>query len=605
MFKRGFIMGCIGLVVIVLIVTSAPTADAAPRAPAPSAAPAQDCEVVSCTVYLPLILKPVPLIVPVFELTQGVQQPNNSVRLIAQRPAVLRWSLTSSTAVANVSGYLVATRNGVTLAGSPLAALNNPRTLNSAVDRAVLNDTFNFQLPADWADGAVSLSAYAVNGSDSIATTSAQTFNFSPSAAMEVKVVPIAYQCTSGGSGTTTPIGPYDYLIDYTFRTYPVPSIALTTHTPVPYSGPCLDGVPTPASADWSDMLDTITSVWQAEGSPNIYYYGLLHLDCGGGCTTGLGWLGQQVAVGFDGFGETHSGASKTHAHEVGHNHDRYHSPGCGTGNPDESFPYLDGSGRAIIGSDAQPNYGLDMNSLAIYTYHYASGGYFDFMTYCAPAWVSDFTYEALWQFDNVTLAARPSKTAGVRSFLISGSIDPKTSQVDFRPTYALNLPARLPQPGDYMLELLDARSRVMAAYPFTAATATPDTSRMAAAPAAQITGFHLTVPYVDGVSALRVRRGSLVLGSQLAVSAAPAINTAQIRGDQLIWSGIAGTHYLVRASIDNGRTWEVIGHDLIGHALNLPLARLGGQHVKFEIVASHGLNSNTATIGPVFVPEK
>ena len=160
----------------------------------------------------------------------------------------MRWTLTSSTAQNNVNAYLVATRDGVTLAGSPLAALNNPRTLKASADRAVLNDTFNFQLPTDWADGTLTLSAYASSPTGFITNTLSQNFQFQATSAMAVKVVPIAYHCTSGGTGTTTPTGPYDYLIDYTFRTYPVPSIALTTHTPVPFDGPCLNGVPKPAS---------------------------------------------------------------------------------------------------------------------------------------------------------------------------------------------------------------------------------------------------------------------------------------------------------------------------------------------------------------------
>ncbi len=512
MLKRGFIsLGFIGLCVAVLSIASSPAVDAATSG---ASMPAADsCGVVSCTIYLPLMVKPVAATAPIFEVTQGVQQPDNSVRLIGQRPTYVRWTLTSPVTESGVSAYLVATRDGVPLAGSPLAALNNPRTLKASADRAVLNDTFNFQLPTDWANGSLTLNAYASSSTGFITNTLPQSFQFQATSAMAVKVVPIAYHCTSGGTGTTTPAGPYDYLIDYTFRTYPVPAIALTTHTPVPFDGPCNgSGVPKPASTDWSDMLDTVTSVWQVEGSPNIYYYGLVHIDCGSSCIAGIGWIGWPAAMGFDGFGATHSGASSTNAHEMGHNHGRYHAPGCGAGGA-STFPYLDGSGRAVIGNAANPNYGFDLNSRAIYTY----GGTFDFMTYCNPTWVSDFTYEALWQFDNVALAARPITTVADRSFLISGAIDPNTSRVDFHPTYALDLPARLPDPGDYVLELIDAHSQVIAAYPFSMITATPDT--LDATSTNTYIGFHLTVPYVEGVSALRVRRGDVVLGSQLAGS--------------------------------------------------------------------------------------
>ncbi len=346
-----------------------------------------------------------------------------------------------------------------------------------------------------------------------------------------------------------------------------------------------------------------MTSIWQAEGSPNIYYYGLAASSIVAAvvspASAGSAW---QAAVGFDGFGATHSGASDTNAHEIGHNHGRNHAPGCGASGA-SSFPYLDGSGRAIIGNAANSNYGFDLNSKTIYTFNRSGGGYFDFMNYCDPAWVSDFTYEALWQYDHIALAARSETTIADRSFLISGAIDPATSRVDFQPTYALNLPARLPDPGDYVLELIDAHSRVMAAYPFAAASATPDD--LAGNPTATASGFHLTLPYVEGVSAIRVRRGDAILGSQHAGVTMPIVNAAQVRSGQLSWSGVSNAHYLVRASLDNSQTWEMIGFDLNQPTLDLTAARLSGQRVRFEIVASTGLESHMLEFGPVFVPEK
>jgi hypothetical protein len=153
------------------------------------------------------------------------------------------------------------------------------------------------------------------------------------------------------------------------------------------------------------------------------------------------------------------------------------------------------------------------------------------------------------------------------------------------------------------VLELLDARSNVIAAYPFETASATPD--RLDAAPALEVSGFHLTVPYVDGVSALRVRRGSVILGSQKAGAITSTLNAAQVRSGQLIWSGVADARYLVRASLDNGRTWEVVGLDLDQPALNLAATRYSGQSAQFEIVASRGLNSQTLKLGPVLVPKQ
>lgn len=608
MLKRGFMaFFSFALGAIILITVNAPSAAAITSA-APSAGP---CDVISCTVYLPIMFKPIPAITPQFEVTQGVQQPDNSVRLIAGRTTYVRWTLTAPIATSGVNGYLTGTRNGVPLSGSPLTALNNARTVGTTANRAVLNDTFNFQLPADWANGTVNLSASASNASGFITFTTAQSFQFSSTPNMAIKVVPIAYHCTSGGSGTTTPPAPYDYLVNYTFRTYPVPGITLSTHAPVTFNGRCnSSGVPLPWSSSdpnnftyWSNMLELVTNVWQSEGGPNVYYYGLLHLDCGSGCVAGMGWIGgMQAAVGFDGFGTSHSGASDTHAHELGHNHGRYHAPGCGASGTDPSFPYLDGSSRAIIGNGANPNYGFDLNSLAIYTY----GSYFDIMNYCDPQWVSDYTYEAWWQYDNVTLAAQRAATNN-RSLLISGSIDPLTQRAAFEPVYAVDVPARSSSGGDYTLELLDQRGNLLATYPFAAITAQPD--RTDGGPSSEIAGFHLAVPYVSGVAAIRIKHGTTILGTQQAKSSAPVLSSLTNRSGQLSWLGreLDGEplHYLVRASIDGGVTWETIGVNLTQPTMALDPAFFGGQTVRVEVIASDGLNSTQQALGPFNVPNK
>ena len=297
-----------------------------------------------------------------------------------------------------------------------------------------------------------------------------------------------------------------------------------------------------------------------------------MHIDCGSSCIAGIGWIGWPAAMGFDGFGVTHSGASSTNAHEMGHNHGRNHAPGCGASGA-SSFPYLDGSGRAIIGNAANPNYGFDLTTKAIYTYNRSGGGYFDFMNYCSPGWISDFTYEALWQFDNIAQVARATTPViADRSFLISGSIDPITSRdrlsdPPMRSIFRPDCPIPAITFWNWSM-LIHASSQ-----PIHFLWSPPHPMRLAGTPTATISGFHLTLPYVEGVSALRVRRGDVILGSQLAgsaVLAAPTPNAAQVRSGQLSWSGVSNAHYLVRASLDNGQTWEVIGFDLNQPTLDL-----------------------------------
>jgi hypothetical protein len=287
----------------------------------PAAGAISDCPIVSCTVYLPLILNNYPR-PPLFEVTQGVQRPDNSVVLIANRTTFVRWTLTNTIAYTSVLAYLYGANsaNGTPLPGSPIAAFNTPRTLKATADRTLLNDTFNFQLPIAWINNSIVLTAEAKNATGYLFDSVGKSVTFHSAQPLPVTIVPIAYQCSSGGSGTTTPAGPYGYLTNFTYRIYPVPSVNIATHAAVPYQGPCTSNVPTPAGSDWDGMLDVVTSVWNGDGNPPRYYYGLVHIDCGGGCISGEGWIGfEKAAVGFDGLNSSHAFASETHAHEVGH----------------------------------------------------------------------------------------------------------------------------------------------------------------------------------------------------------------------------------------------------------------------------------------------
>ena len=567
-------------------------------------APTNGCGVVSCTVYLPLVVDNFPP-PPVFEVTQAVQQPGNSVPLIANRTTYVRQTITATIAHANVSAYLHGSRNGVPLPGSPVAALNNPRTLKSTANRATLNDTFNFQLPAAWLNGTIELRGYAANGMTFTLTTGSRAFSFVNANPLDVTLVPIAYACSSGGSGTVTPAAPYDYVDDYTYKLYPVPSISMVTHTAIGYTGPCSGSVPTPTGNDWISMLGAVTDVWQSDGSPNRYYYGLVRISCGGSCIAGVGWIGWPVAIGADGTSISLSVASITHAHEVGHNHGREHAPGCNADSPDPAFPYILND-RGRIGDIAHPNYGFDIVTQSIYTQTT-----YDIMGYCNPQWVSDYTYDAIRAF--AQSGGMQSITQGNRALLVSGSIDRASGQATFNPVFVLDVPSRLPPAGDYTIELLDDQDRIIAAYPFTPMRAQADGWRTA--PAVEIAAFHLALPYADGIASIRVRRGETILSTLSASAHAPMLDpgvstlSADGRSLEVHWSGhdIDGDRlrYMVRASTDNGSTWHTIGVDLTTPSIDLSPIDFGGERVLLEVLASDGLHTTRLQIGSLGMPAK
>ncbi len=557
-----------------------------------------DLDPTGTTIYLPLVI--VPEREPSdLEVTQGVQQPLNPVTLIAERPTFVRYTLTDEIAHTGVNASLSGYRDGSPLPGSPLSALNNPRTLEPIANRTDWNDTFNFELPASWTTGTVDLLGSASNGTTYEIIEGPISVTFMPNDPLAVTVVPIAYTCTSGGTGTTTPAAPFDYLDDDAYKLYPVPSTDLEVHLPVAYSGPCYNGQPYPdyEAGDWHNMLYSIRDVWNIEGRPNRYYYGLVNIYCGGSCIAGLGYLGgNKAAVGWNGWGVSHNGASGTHAHEVGHNHGLPHAPGCGAGNPDPLYPYASG----LIGDATYPNYGYDILTDGIKPY----SSHYDFMTYCSSEWISDYHYEKLYVWEQAQATIAPEIVGDPRdSLLISGWLRDDGS-VEIRPAFRLELLTTPSASGPYILELLDGDGTRLAAYPFDVVSALAD--RYGGGPGGEVESFHLTIPYTPGIDQIRVVKDGEVLGNLRAKPVPPglALAPAQAHIEQGIlhatWAGPVGAAYLVRLSLDGGTTWQTVGVNLERPSIHLPLSAAAAGDVRLEILASDGIHSERIDVGPV-----
>lgn len=81
------------------------------------------------------------------EVTQAIQTPTNTVKLIARRSTAVRATLaTGGGAVANVTGSLHVIRDGVDVTPAGIAPINAPMTAPAAPQRANENDTLNFEL---------------------------------------------------------------------------------------------------------------------------------------------------------------------------------------------------------------------------------------------------------------------------------------------------------------------------------------------------------------------------------------------------------------------------------------------------------------------------
>lgn len=148
------------------------------------------------------------------------------------------------------------------------------------------------------------------------------------------------------------------------------------------------------------------------DAAPGAYYYALVRPDatfsdyCGGSCVTGQSYVvddaeSADFRVGSGvGFGTESS--AWTAAHELGHEHGRYHAP-CDTSGPDADYPY-DGGEIGVWGYDARDGSFLPPDTT-------------DFMGYCDSQWISDYTWSAI--FERTRAVSALSAPAHARTLLV------------------------------------------------------------------------------------------------------------------------------------------------------------------------------------------
>jgi hypothetical protein len=266
------------------------------------------------------------------------------------------------------------------------------KLIRAASDDRAFSTTFNFPIDAEdvLADatysvvlqdgvGGAELDRYPTTGHSALGPVSAGN-------TLNVVVVPIVV------GGVVPDVSPG---ILATFRArvlsmYPLADLTLTTHAPLESSVAVLP------DSGWDETLDALYAL-RAQDAPadNVYYYGLFTPTqrygdyCTKDCTVGLSQIAAPDEVEYRGsiglgvFADgSNSDAPDTMAHEIGHALGRRHAP-CMTPDPGP-FPYPGGK-IGVWGFDSLHHLLLDPKTYA------------DVMGYCAPDWISDFTYSALF----------------------------------------------------------------------------------------------------------------------------------------------------------------------------------------------------------------
>src|SRR6266545_415770 len=605
--------------------TAAPAASqrqlSAARAIATSAMPSRSTIAATAaltnTMYLPSIVlvapPPVDLSIDSLEITQAVQTPSNNVPLVAGRPAIVRvYAKYTGTAIPDsVTVSLTGARAGVAL---PPVTLG-PQEVSASPSRATYSSSFNLPLPATWLSGTVAMTATvdstaAVAEADETNNTATATLVFHSVPALDIVIVPFDYTHTGPINPGIYQAPTQDTISDFIKRTYPLSTIHVTFHPALNFIGNLGN------SSDWGNkvngLLDVVSSTKSSEVGLNspIVYYGFVSTISGGhtwvplssGFILGIGIVGSRVSAGLDipaSLGVPADTTSDTAAHEIGHNLGRTHAP-CGIPSDAESQKTIDLNYPNQTASIAQ--FGVDVGKGTVLNPSTAK----DVMSYCEPQWISDYTYNALYDVLSiktmVTTSAAPSA-----SLLVRGGIDPDGT-ASLAPVYAIaGVPDAAPNSSRYRMEFLDAAGNVVSSQPVAVSemeqphvVALSQGKLIQQTNALSVRGMNTRAPRLainaivaapaQAFSSMRLVRADTVLATRALRVAGPAIAAAspsaerQADGTLLLHWSAAGGPALVRYTADNGATWTTLGVDVLGGELNIDPTTLPGGAGYFEI---------------------
>jgi hypothetical protein len=571
------------------------------------------------------------------EVTQVVQDLANSVPLVAGKRSVARVRVVANRTLGPVTARL----SRLDAAGNPIGRPlwpSNPGgeiTALAAPNRGAINDSFWFELPTDWLQGTLRLSA-KVDPLDSVAESDegnndlTRAVTFQQSKSLPIVFVKYRYlECKPAGT-------------EYNSQGYPLR---------------CKDGAATQLSAapstDWvpymeSQLRRTMPTAKVTTRTIDVEDQDFRHPCCAQDGSpelfTDLGFLTRVVALRSTLTGQDPNAIfvwlvpdsfnvaplentvfgqgpfrdvianQGSETHEVGHILGRPNHTLCKGDEEtlDTAYPYPGGKIGGPAGA-TDTFFGFDVGdpSLGVFP-HVVPNTVGDTMSYCTPRWPSDYSLRK-W-LTQIQTRAFPVDPTG--DFLaVSATIDPNAGTArGLRATRLAQvgeIPTRVP--GEYQLRQYDRNGSLLAADAFTPISTSSHTSGDVF--------VNEVIDYRLGVR--RVALWSQSLARELAsipVSAnSPTVSlSAPASGASLPASGPVNVAWSasdadgdpltasVLASDDNGTTWRPLVTGATGTSTTIDAANLRGSHgaatSRLRVLVSDGALTASADSGPLTV---
>ncbi|MCL4264618.1 MAG: hypothetical protein KJ069_15450 [Anaerolineae bacterium] len=571
------------------------------------------------------------------EVTQAIQDLNDSVQLVRDKRTGVRVHVDAAGQnVPGISARLYRINSVGTILAGPIYPSGGTHhlTVPNTPDRANFNHAFYFELPNSWIGGTnVRLRAEVnytqippePNFANNNMNTGIYTFRASPTLRTHLLVWGYTVDGDYYQPGTWQDV---NQARSWIRRTYPLASTPGGYESPDPgfrlkvrtindpnlgghvqrTSDFCLD-IPeedrefcaatyTNNCAQWLRATEGIPNdemiysmIWDEPSLPFPRGFATGNVSAG---PTGTGTWGWDT----DGsYGDWYMG------HEVGHNAGRGHpSQGnsCGHSASDPNFPYT----GAAIGTGSM--WGFDVGDIGLNSVLtprvYPNSTWRDMMSYCDRQWISDYTYNGIYDFlSSQQLAPETAKPqpvrAGTDTIALFGTIYDDSDVANFQVVGLWDSagPYTPPVGGAYRMRLLGSGGNQLASYDFDGDASDANPSNL---------GFAVVVPFPLDTTSVELSRISdgLVLATHQISANAPTISNVELVGASNPVTGTATLQWQasdadgdplmfdVYYTDDNGATYTAYALALMTSSVQLDTNQMGGStQARFRVTANDG----------------